>query len=90
MDLLLDLREGRSERGWQAYELDAAGLDAQTAGRRLGVTPGAYRQRLSAARVKLERDALEPVTAALAAADRAEGGRPQRTAESTESKKGAS
>lgn len=76
--LLLDLREGRSERGWQAYELALAGLDAQAAARRLGVTPGAYRQRLSAARVKLEQDALEPVAAALAAADGADGGRLRR------------
>lgn len=71
--LLLDLRAARSDRGWEAYDLAEAGLSAEAAAERLGITASAYRQRRAAARIGLERDALTPISAALAALDEENG-----------------
>jgi hypothetical protein len=67
--LLLEVRARRSAEGWQVADLLTAGLSQAAIAERLGVTPQAISLRARTAAVRLERDALPALTAALADLD---------------------
>lgn len=69
--LLITLRDKRSPQGWELYDLLESGLTQKEAAERLGVTPQAVGNRLSAAAIKVERDAHAAVVRALESADAA-------------------
>lgn len=62
LDLLLVLRERRSDEGWQLHDLLAAGSTQADAATALGITPQAASKRAQAAELRAE----EAVTSALA------------------------
>ena len=70
--LLLEVRSRRSPEGWEVADLQAEGLPQVAIAERLGVTPQAISLRARAAAVRLERDALPALAAALADLDVAE------------------
>ena len=67
--LLLEVRARRSPEGWEVVDLLEQGLSQATVAERLGVTPQAISLRARAAAVRLEREALPALIAALAALD---------------------
>lgn len=67
--LLLEVRARRSPEGWEVTDLLEQGLSQAAVAERLGVTPQAISLRARAAAVRLERDALPALVAALAALD---------------------
>jgi hypothetical protein len=69
VDLLLALRDRRSEEGWEVADLlESEGSQVAVAAR-LGVTPQAVSLRARAAGLREELDALPAITALLAALD---------------------
>lgn len=67
--LLLEVRSRRSPEGWEVADLTASGLSQAAIAERLGVTPQAISLRARAAGLRLERDALPALAAALADLD---------------------
>lgn len=67
--LLLEVRARRSEEGWEVADLLLAGLSQVAIAERLGVTPQAISLRARTAAVRLERDAMPALAAALAGLD---------------------
>ncbi|GAA3943906.1 DNA-binding protein [Microbacterium soli] len=67
--LLIELRDRRSEKGWEVYDVLAENVTQREAARRLGITPAAVSLRVSAARLHLEEQALPALENALARAD---------------------
>lgn len=70
--LLLTLREGRSEAGWELYDLIASGLTQAEAGAQLGITPQSASDRARAAGLRVELAALPALTRLLGSADAAQ------------------
>ena len=77
--LLLTLRAGRSEAGWELYDLVAAGLTQAEAGARLGITPQSASDRARAAGLRADLAAQPALVRLLGTADAA-----QRSAERPE------
>jgi hypothetical protein len=77
--LLLALRAGRSEAGWELYDLVAAGLTQAEAGARLGITPQSASDRARAAGLRADLAAQPALVRLLGTADAA-----QRSAERPE------
>lgn len=67
--LLLEVRARRSPEGWEVADLLEQGLSQAAVAERLGVTPQAISLRARAAAVRLEREALPALVAAMAALD---------------------
>jgi hypothetical protein len=67
--LLLEVRARRSAEGWEVADLLEQGLSQAAVADRLGVTPQAISLRARAAAVRLERDAIPALAAALAGLD---------------------
>jgi hypothetical protein len=77
--LLLTLREGRSEAGWELYDLVAAGLTQAEAAARLGITPQSANDRARAAGLRADLAAQPALVRLLETADAAQqsAGRPE-------------
>ena len=56
--LLVELRDRRSDEGWQVYDLLAEGLSQRAAAERLGITEGAVSLRAKAAGLRAEEAAV--------------------------------
>lgn len=69
LGLLLELRARRSQEGWAVADLLMQGLSQAAIAERLGVTPQAISLRARTAAVRLERDAIPALAAALAGLD---------------------
>lgn len=69
--LLVELRDRRSDEGWEVYDLLAAGLTQREAAARLGITESAVSLRAKAAALRAEEAALPALERALARLDRA-------------------
>lgn len=67
--LLLEVRARRSPEGWEVADLLDQGLSQAAVAERLGVTPQAISLRARAAAVRLEREAMPALAAALAGLD---------------------
>jgi hypothetical protein len=61
LNLLLALRERRTAQGWQVFDLLEDGLTQKNAATRLGISPQAVGDRMSAAGVRMEREAHAPL-----------------------------
>ncbi len=68
LDLLLHLRERRSEEGWELFDLIESGLSQADAAARLDITPQAVSKRALAAGLKLDSAARAALITLLAAA----------------------
>ncbi|MFT3798694.1 DNA-binding protein [Microbacterium sp.] len=66
--LLIELRDRRSEKGWQIYDLLESGLTRQQAADALGISAAAVSLRAKAAALAAEQDALPALADALASA----------------------
>ena len=73
--LLVELRDRRSDEGWEVYDLLAEGLSQREAAARLGITPGAVSLRAKAAGLRAEEGAIPALERVLARLDRPEPGR---------------
>lgn len=67
--LLIDLRDRRSEEGWEVYDLLADGLTQSDAAKRLGISAGAVSRRATAAGLRVEEAAIPALARVLGAAD---------------------
>lgn len=67
--LLLEVRARRSREGWEVADLLAEGLSQAGIAERLGVSPQAISLRARTAAIRLERDAIPALAAALAGLD---------------------
>ena len=56
--LLVELRDRRTDEGWEAYDLLARGLTQREAAGELGISEGAVSRRVSAAGIRAEEAAL--------------------------------
>ena len=70
--LLVELRDRRSDEGWEVYDLLAEGLSQREAAARLGITPGAVSLRAKAAGLRAEEGAIPALERVLARLDRRE------------------
>lgn len=70
--LLLTLRAGRSEAGWQLYDLVAAGKTQAEAGALLGITPQSASDRARAAGLRADLAAQPALTRLMESADAAQ------------------
>ena len=77
LNLLLTIRAGRSEAGWELYDLIVSGLTQAEAGARLGITPQSANDRARAASLRVELAAVPALTRLVERAD----GDPGATAE---------
>lgn len=68
LDLLLNLRERRSDEGWELFDLIQSGLSQTEAAARLDITPQAVSKRSLAAGLKLDSAARAALVSLLAAA----------------------
>jgi hypothetical protein len=68
LDLLLNLRERRSDEGWELFDLIQSGLSQTEAAARLDITPQAVSKRSLAAGLKLDSAARAALVTLLAAA----------------------
>ena len=68
LDLLLNLRERRSDEGWELFDLIESGLSQTEAAARLDITPQAVSKRSLAAGLKLDAAARAGLVKLLAAA----------------------
>lgn len=59
--VLIDLRDRRTENGWDVYDLRAQGTTQQDIARQLGITPSAVSLRARAAGLATEEGAIEPL-----------------------------
>jgi hypothetical protein len=69
LNLLLTLRAGRTQPGWELFDLVSEGLTQAEAGARLGITPQSASDRARAAGLRVELAALPPLARLLARAD---------------------
>lgn len=76
VNLLLTLREGRSEAGWALYDLVRSGLTQAEAGAHLGITPQSASDRARAAALRVELAAVPALARLLADADAAQSPHP--------------
>jgi hypothetical protein len=67
--LLVELRDRRSQEGWEVYDLLAAGLTQREAAARLGITESAVSLRAKAAALRAEESAVPALERVLAALD---------------------
>ncbi|NHI17576.1 DNA-binding protein [Microbacterium excoecariae] len=67
--LLVELRDRRSEEGWEVYDLLARGLTQREAAAELGITPSAASRRASAAGLRAEEAAVPALARALGRLD---------------------
>lgn len=76
--LLVELRDRRSDEGWEVYDLLAAGLTQRDAAARLGITESAVSLRAKAAALRAEEAAIPALERVLARLDalRTRGARP--------------
>ncbi|KQR52280.1 DNA-binding protein [Leifsonia sp. Leaf336] len=70
--LLLTLRAGRSEAGWELYDLVSSGLTQAEAGARLGITPQSASDRARAAGLRADLAAQPALVRLLQSADAAQ------------------
>lgn len=70
--LLVELRDRRSDEGWEIHDLLATGVTQREAAESLGITESAVSRRVRAAAIRSEEAALPALTRVLAALD---GGR---------------
>jgi len=70
INLLLEIREARSEAGWEVYDLTATGITQNEAATRLGITAPSVSSRAKAAGLKIERASIESLTRLLQNLDR--------------------
>ena len=68
LDLLLHLRERRSDEGWELFDLLESGLSQTEAASRLDITPQAVSKRALAAGLKLDSAARAALVTLLASA----------------------
>jgi len=61
IDLLLVIRDRRSEEGWELHDLLRSGLTQADAAARLGITPQAASKRARAAELRAEEAAIAPL-----------------------------
>ncbi|MFJ8895910.1 DNA-binding protein [Leifsonia sp. NPDC102414] len=73
LNLLLTIRAGRSEAGWELYDLIVTGLTQAEAGARLGITPQSANDRARAANLRVELAAVPALTRLVARADDGDG-----------------
>lgn len=71
LDLLLVIRDRRSDEGWELYDLLQAGLTQADAAARLGITPQAASKRARAAELRAEEAVLDPLARLITRADTA-------------------
>lgn len=71
--LLLTLRAGRSEAGWELYDLVSAGMTQAQAGARLGITPQSASDRARAAGLRADLAAQAALVRLMQSADTAQG-----------------
>lgn len=69
LNLLLTIRAGRSEAGWELYDLLVTGLTQAEAGARLGITPQSANDRARAANLRVELAAVPALTRLVERAD---------------------
>jgi hypothetical protein len=67
--LLVELRDRRSDEGWEVHDLLAEGLSQRAAAERLGITEGAVSLRAKAAGLRAEEAAVPALERMLARAD---------------------
>ncbi|GMM96365.1 DNA-binding protein [Microbacterium sp. MTN4-26] len=67
--LLVDVRDRRSDEGWEVYDLLAEGLTQREAAERLGISAGAVSLRAKAAALRLEEAAVPALVHVLERAD---------------------
>ncbi|HEX5728153.1 DNA-binding protein, partial [Microbacterium sp.] len=72
--LLVDLRDRRSEQGWEVADLLAQGLTQKRIASRLGITPTAVSLRAKAAGLRLEEAATPALVRTLERLDRSSDG----------------
>lgn len=66
--LLIELRDRRTDEGWEAYDLLAQGKTQREAASELGITEGAVSRRVSAAGIRAEEAAIPALVRTLARA----------------------
>ena len=71
LDLLLVIRDRRSDEGWELHDLLATGLTQSDAAARLGISPQAASKRARAAELRAEESVLDPLARLIARADTA-------------------
>jgi hypothetical protein len=74
--LLIELRDRRSDEGWEVYDLLATGMSQREAADRLGITAGAVSLRAKAAALRAEAAAIPALERALERLDRPASDRP--------------
>jgi hypothetical protein len=72
VDLLLTLRQGRTDPGWELYDLVTSGLTQAQAAERLGITAQSASDRARAAALRVEQAALPALTRLMESADAAQ------------------
>jgi len=69
LDLLLVIRDRRSDEGWELHDLLATGLTQSDAAEKLGISPQAASKRARAAELRAEESVLDPLARLIARAD---------------------
>ncbi|WP_295124393.1 DNA-binding protein [uncultured Leifsonia sp.] len=73
VDLLLTLRAGRTQAGWELYDLVSSGMTQAEAGARLGITPQSASDRARAAGLRADLAAQPALVRLFESADAAQG-----------------